>query len=165
MSEEFEDEPKSKSQKKRDHIAFQTLARQLIEMPTRTFERLDIPEEVRDHLVLGRTLKRGALKRQIKFIGGVLSEVDAAPLISQIQALDADHRSEVATLHELENWRERLIAGDEELLEHLQSKVEVLDRQHVRQLARNARREKERSEAPRSARALLRYLAKLPGLT
>lgn len=68
-------------------------------------------------------------------------------------ALDEDGlaaRREVAALHRVETWRERLLAEGDAALAELLEEHPGADRQHLRQLARNAHEEKLRNKGRRA---------------
>ena len=68
------------------------------------------------------------------------------------------HNRATALLHRLEKWRNELIAGDNEALEEVFAAFPNADRQHLRQLVRNAQKEEEAGKPPKSSRELFRYL-------
>ncbi|HEX7026867.1 MAG TPA: ribosome biogenesis factor YjgA, partial [Gammaproteobacteria bacterium] len=70
------------------------------------------------------------------------------------------YREQVQAFHETEQWRDKLIAGDEALLNELVGLFNA-DRQHLRQLVRNAQKEQAQNKPPRSARILFQYLMEL----
>ena len=66
---------------------------------------------------------------------------DAPAIERALRHQDAQHNGAVRRFHELEQWRERLISeGSEALNERLEA-FPGADRQHLRQLIRNALRE------------------------
>ena len=76
-------------------------------------------------------------------------------------ATKADGRREAQALHRVEYWRDRLIAdGDEALGEFVDAHPHA-DRQHLRQLARNAHVEKLKNKPPHAYRELFRELRDL----
>jgi len=70
-------------------------------------------------------------------------------------------KQQTAELHQLEQWRDRLIDGDEKLLTELIDQFPVIDRQQIRQLVRNAGTEQKRNKPPKSARLLFKYLSEI----
>ena len=58
----------------------------------------------------------------------------------------------------MEAWRDRLVAGDDELMEEIVRAHPGADRQKMGQLVRSARKEKQTNRPPKSARNLFRYL-------
>ncbi|MFT5450139.1 MAG: ribosome-associated protein [Gammaproteobacteria bacterium] len=153
----------SKSQRKRDRQALRNRARELVALPDKALERIPMNDAVREHLMLARTFKRGALKREIKYLAGLLSEDEENTAAAALDDINDEHRTQVTNFHQVERWRDRLIAGDDAVLDEVADQAEDLDRQHLMQLARNARREQSRGEAPRSSRALHRYLTTAVG--
>ena len=73
----------------------------------------------------------------------------------------ADGRREAQALHQVEYWRDRLIAdGDDALGEFVDAHPHA-DRQRLRQLARNAHQEKLKNRPPHAYRELFRELREL----
>ena len=154
-------EVKSKSQIKRELHLLHELGKQLVALPPSRLRTLELTEPLQTAIMDARRFKRGALKRQLQYIAGLMREVDAAAVQ---QALDGFHRpqqQEVEALHEVEAWRDALLAGDDALLDELVRRFQHADRQHLRQLARNANRERQLNKPPKSARALFRELSAL----
>ena len=154
-------EKKSKSQVKRELKALQELGRQLVELAPANLERVTLPEDARQAVIEARQLKREARRRQLQRIGKLLRGVDEASLREALQRIDQPHREEVRRLHQLEQWRDRLVDGDDKVLDEILVRHPDAERQHLRQLARNAALEQQRGQSPKSARLLFRYLAEL----
>ena len=70
-------------------------------------------------------------------------------------------RRENAALHRIEALRDQLVAEGDEALACLLDEYPHADRQHLRQLARNAREEKLRNKPPHAYRELFRALREL----
>ena len=64
-------------------------------------------------------------------------------------------------LHRVEAWRDRLIADGDAALSDLLVEFPGADRQHLRQLARNAVEERNRNKPPHAFRELFRELREL----
>ena len=159
--ENFEDdfEGKSKSAIKREFLALQDLARDLVKLPVKHLDEIPLNDTLREGVDLARGLKQGALARQIKYLGGLLAHEEIEPINIAFAKLRLAHKKQTDSFHELEEWRDRLIAGDKELLHELMQEHAQLDRQHMNQLIRNAVKEKQASKPPKSSRALFRYLS------
>ena len=56
-----------------------------------------------------------------------------------------------------------LVEGDETVLEEIISNYPGVDRQHLRQLVRNAAKEQQANKPPKSSRQLFQYLKSLTG--
>ena len=149
---------KSKSQIKRELLALDPLVEELLDLPDKRLADLDLSETLHSALRAARGLKRGALKRQLRYARGLLAEEDYAAVALALQVLKKPAREQVDAMHELEDWRERLIAGDQALLEELFKRYPEVDRQQLLQLARNAKAERLAHKPPRAARALFKLL-------
>jgi ribosome-associated protein len=91
---------------------------------------------------------------------------DDATLDAIRDAMDAGGeaaRRETAQLHRVETWRDRLIADGDAALSELLAAHPDADRQHLRQLARNAIEERNRNKPPHAFRELFRELRELLG--
>jgi len=86
---------------------------------------------------------------------------DVAALRAALAGELQPHAEEVAALHEAERWRDQLLSADEGQLATLVERFPDCDRRHLRQLVRNAKKERDLDKPPRSARKLFRYLRQL----
>lgn len=149
----------SKSEMKRDMHALQALGEELVKLTAEQFNKLDLPEDLRDAVTEARRLtQRGALKRQLQYVGRVMRGVDAEPIQEQLDTLRGQSLRATQELHKIERWRERLLQEGDEALGELLDESPDIDRHHLRQLIRNAKKEILENKPPRSSRALFRYL-------
>lgn len=152
----------SKSQRKRDLDELKHLGRDLLGLGEDALRDLSLPEPLLDALRTARSISaRGALKRQLQYIGKLLREVDTAPLRAAIEAREHHHELHTRAFHELETLRDRLVLGESAALDDAMARFPLADRQHLRKLARQAHGEHEQHQPPRAARLLFRYLREL----
>lgn len=155
---------KSKSQIKREMHALQDLGKELVNLPKEQFAKLELPEALRDAIIEAQHIhQHGALKRQLQYIGKRLRDVDAEHIREQVDTLAGQSKQAVATLHHIERWRDTLLAEGDSALEQLVTKFPHADRQYLRQLIRNAKKEMKENKPPKSARSLFKYLRELIG--
>ncbi len=152
------DAQKSTSQIKRELLALDPLTEELLTLPERQLLTLALSEELLNALRIARGLKRGARKRQLRFARGLLAQADHDAVAAAVAAFKRPQRAQVDAMHELEDWRERLIGGDVALLNELFERYPDIDRQYLLQLVRNAKAERLAQKAPRAARALFKLL-------
>lgn len=153
------EEPKSKSQIKREMHALQKLGEELVGLSATELARIELPDELRDAVALARSLnQRGAHKRQLQYIGRLMRQIDPTPIQRDLDRLRNRDAAETAQLHRIERWRDRLLDEGDKALEELFDAYPQLDRQHLRQLVRNAVRERDAGKTPRTAREIFRYL-------
>ena len=83
-----------------------------------------------------------------------------APEAARSAATSSAHR-EAAELHQIEIWRDRLLAEGDEALAEWVALYPAADRQHLRQLVRNALAERAKNKPPHAYRELFRALREL----
>ena len=134
--------------------------RQLINTPDGQLKKLPLSDYIREEIAEARTMSRSALKRQVGFISKRMADEPVEQAIRQLGSLQQPAAQANAHFHQLEKWREQLLAGDENVLEQLVQDY-AADRQQLRQLVRNAQRELTRQQPPKTARAMFQYLRTL----
>lgn len=149
----------SKTRKKKEAVSRQELGSRLADLPKNRIESLDLPEPLVDALLAVGTMKsHGARRRHFQYIGVLMREVDTTA-IEQLLALAAGEKERHRRLmQEVERWRDALLTGGPETLDSLVAHYPDLDRQRASQLVRNAQKEASANTAPKSSRALFRYL-------
>jgi ribosome-associated protein len=70
-------------------------------------------------------------------------------------------RREVAAMHRVEAWRDRLIDDGDDALAAFMEEFPEADRQRLRQLARNALEERKRNKPPRAYREIFQVVRAL----
>ena len=153
-----EDEGPSKTKRKQEMTALQTLGEAIVALKKSQIDQLHLPESLLDAVLEGKRLtKHEAIRRQMQYIGKLMRSVDEQPIQQQIDAWNGVNNQETVRLHQLEMWRDRLLAEDAALSEYL-SAHPGCDAQHLRTLIRNARKEHAANRPPSSFRALFRWL-------
>jgi ribosome-associated protein len=148
----------SKSQIKRDLLALKDLGKELLELPIRDLDKLDLSERLYEALIKAKDMTKGALKRQIGTIGKVIVHEDFDTIRQNLDKIRQTHNGEVKQFHQLELWRDELIAGDKNVMATLRTEFSDLDMQHIRQLVRNANKELTENKPAKSARLIFKYL-------
>ncbi len=154
---EFEEE-KSKSQIKRELQVLKDLGRELIALPIKDLDKIALSEKLLDAVIAAKAMSHGALKRQVGFIGNIIANDDYDVIQEGLTKLKQIHHGEVKQFHQLEQWRDELLQGDDEVMTILHQQFEDFDGQHVRQLVRNAKKEAATEKPPKSSRLLFKYL-------
>ena len=151
----------SKTQRKRAMHALQDLGEALVALNGERLAALDLPEPLREAVHEAKRLKGfEAKRRQVQYIGRLMRDVDPGPIRARIDAWEGTSRLHAAWLHDLERWRERLLA-DAEAVTELARTCPAADLQHLHTLVRNARSEAAAGKPPRHYRALFQALKEL----
>ena len=155
-------EQKSRSQLKREMLALQKVGERLVALSPVLIEKMDLPPVLKEAVVQAQGVKKhGARRRQLQYIGTLMRKIDPEPIQDALDRLDRGQQKEAWAFKQTEDWRDRLIGGDDGLMEELVHRFADADRQHLRQLVLTARQEKEKRRPPKSSRALFRYLRSL----
>lgn len=151
--------PPSRSQRKRDTQALSALGEQLLTIPAAQLELLPYPEVVAAIVECKRITKGNARKRQLGYIGKLIRQVDIEPITALLDRFDASSRAHVTHFHQLEVWRDKLVAEDKSTLGEILEQYPTIERQQLRQLVRNAVSERQKEIQPAVAfRKLFQFL-------
>ncbi|MCW8924118.1 MAG: DUF615 domain-containing protein [Gammaproteobacteria bacterium] len=160
--QEFEDDLPSKSQEKRDCDALKKLGEELITLKQEELDSMDLPEELVDAVNTARKIKsRIGLKRQRQYIGKIMRQVDSDAIKKQYEQIKHRHDTNTTQFRKIERWRDQLLADNKAVLTEIIDAHPDIDRQHINQLVRQAKREQQQEKPPTSARKLFRYLREL----
>lgn len=147
----------SKSQRKRDARALQDLGAELLAQRADFIRGLALPAELEQALLEGQKMDRGARKRQIKFIGRLLRDIDVTSVQAALASLREDTAEDARAFHHLEQWRDRLLDGGEEAVAELVAEAPQLDAAELHRLLRAAAGA-EGEGRKKAGRALFRFL-------
>ena len=152
----------SRSQNRREALEVLVLSEQLVELSEAQLAKLPIPEDLMPHIrETKRITSHIAHKRQMAFLAKHMRREDDETLEKIRDALEVGgdaSRREVAAMHRVEAWRDRLLAEGDVALAQLLDAHPNADRQLLRQLTRNTLEERKRNKPPRAFRELFREL-------
>jgi len=153
--------PPSKTKVKKQMHDLRDLGKQLTELPKDKWRALDLPENLLEALAdYKRISKFGAQKRQLQYIGKLMREVETGPILAKLDAWNGTSREHTAWLHQVEQWRDRLLE-DSAALTTLLAQYPQADAQRLRALIRNALKEKELAKPPKSCREIFQLLREI----
>ena len=132
----------------------------MVERAPSRFDEVNLSKRMYDAVFMAKKLKKAAIRRQRRFISGIMSEEDVETIQLQLRQIAIPHQQETEAFHEIEEWRDKLIAGDNDLMNELITTLNA-DRQHLRQLVRNASKEAQLGKPPKSSRILFKHLKEL----
>ena len=164
--EDFEEElGPSKSQVKRDCDKLQKLGEDLLALKQQELDNMALPDELNEALRTARKIKsRAGLKRQRQYIGKIMRRIDNETIGRQVEQIKHKHDTNTSQFRKIEQWRDRLLDDDKTALSEIIEAYPDIDRQHINQLTRQAKRELQQEKAPSSARKLFKYLRDLQEL-
>ncbi|MCC4590598.1 ribosome-associated protein [Xanthomonas campestris pv. cannae] len=155
----------SRSQQRREALEVLSLGEKLVALTPAQLAKLPVPESLLPHIAeTKRITSHIAHKRQLAFLAKQMRREDEAVLEAIREAMDVNSdsaRREVAAMHRVEDWRERLLAEGDTALAELLAEHPDADRQRLRQLVRNAKDERLKNKPPHAYRELFRELREL----
>ncbi|MFW5497981.1 MULTISPECIES: ribosome biogenesis factor YjgA [unclassified Maridesulfovibrio] len=152
----------SRSQKKREMIALQKYAEKLMTLSPELVKKCGLPDYFIEEVLDAMSIKaHEAKRRKVQYIGKLMRDIDAQPLIDFIEDIETGNKTDNMKFHTLEVWRSKLIDGDLSVFDEILELHPQADRQRISQLARNAKKEKEKNKPPKAARALFKALREL----
>jgi ribosome-associated protein len=155
----------SKTAQKEAAKALQTLGEELAELPADRLAAIEMPEALRAAFAEHRrTRSHEGRRRQMQYIGKLMRTADEATLREALAEATIGSARATLKLHELERWRDALIADDEALARWLAAHPDT-DTQRLRSLIRAARRDAAGADPtqrqPKAARELFQFLKPL----
>ncbi|MBX3668180.1 MAG: DUF615 domain-containing protein [Rhodocyclaceae bacterium] len=139
----------------------QDIGSQLVDLSTERLDKLPLPDALREAVRMAQQItKHEARRRQLQYIGRLMRDLDAEPIRAALAELNGTSRAEAARVHALEHMRERLLE-DEAALTDIANTYPGADTQRLRQLRRNALKEREQGRPPHAFRELFRALRAL----
>ena len=159
------DLPVSKTRKKAEMHALQDMGEALVALdPGRLAELAadaPLPPRLVEAIVEARSISAwGGRKRQLQYIGKLMRDVDPEPIRRRLDQWAHGHALDSARQHDLEQWRDRLVA-EPAALDLLAARWPRLDRPRFRALIAKAREERSRGQPPHAFRELYRELKTL----
>lgn len=151
----------NKSQLKREIRALNDLGKELAALPLSTLKKIPLSKEMLEAVEDAKRFQRGALQRQLRRIANLMRHEDIDAIRLELTRLKNPSKQQTAEFHMLEEWRDRLISGDQDLLTELIGYYPEIDRQLINQLVRNAKLEIKREKPPKSSRKLFKYLSEM----
>ena len=151
-------EPISKTKLKAEADAAQSIGKSLVDLPIDKLIKLALPETLFDAVLEAKRLTaNGAIRRQMQYLGRLMRDIDAAPIVEQLQAWEGKNTQENARFHSMERWRDRMIENADAVSEFLVAHPHT-DSQQLRTLIRNAQKEAAANKPPKSSRELFKLI-------
>jgi ribosome-associated protein len=161
----LDDEPPSKSARKREMLALQELGKSLVNLSDGELATIPLEPELAEAIQTARRIKsHEGLRRQMQYIGKVMRRIDTEPIAAAYADLQHGNQERNQHFHQLEQLRDALVERGVDAMGDVLERFPDADRQHLRQLILAAAKEKVANQPPAAARKLFRYLRELADL-
>jgi len=148
----------SKTQRKNDAHALQALGIALVALNRERLAQVDLPESLRDAVLAAQKITaHEGRRRQMQFIGKLMRHIDPAPIQARLDEWNSVSAEQIARMHRIERWRDRLLA-EPAALDEFATSFPQADLQPLRTLIRNTVRERVQNKPPKNYRAMFQLL-------
>ena len=151
----------SKSEIKRDAEILKKLGAELVDLSKNELERIPLDSQLLDAIEIAQRIKREGRRRQLQLIGKLLRSREVEPITEALDKLKNRHNQQAVFFHKLEDLRIRLIENGDDVIEEVVALYPNTDRQQLRALVRNAKKEREANKPPKAFRQIFQYLKEL----
>lgn len=149
----------SKSQLKREMHALQALGETLIAMQPAERARFPLSDDMLRAIdETARIRSHEGRRRHMQYVGKLIRKEDLAAIQAVFDGIEQEKQQRDHAFHRLEKWRDRLVDEGDPAAEQWLVEYPDTDRQTLRQLIRNAQRERDQNKPPASARKLFKFL-------
>lgn len=155
----------SKTEMKEDMSALQALGEELVGLKPSSLDKFPISDDLRQAIDNAQRFKNEAKRRQLQYIGKLMRQIDPAPIQAELDKLRNKHSQATAELHKLEQMRDRIVTDVDPAIENVMELYPDADRQRLRQLARQAQKEKASNKPPKASREIFQILKELKEAT
>lgn len=151
----------SKSELKRDMEALQKLGEELAQLKPSVLEKMPISEDLFDAIKDAQRFKNEARRRQLQLIGKLMRHEEEEPIQAALDKIRNKHSQNTAVLHKLEALRDRVVDEGDKAIDDVVALYPEADRQRLRQLARQAAKEKQANKPAKAYREIFQIIKAL----
>lgn len=155
----------SKTQRKQEMHALQALGEKIIALSDAQRAKLPLSDDMLAAVEeTGRIRAREARRRHMQYVGKLMRKEDIEAIQAAFDEFEQEKLRRDHAFHRLERWRDRLIDEGDEAVAAFLADYPDADRQALRQLIRNAQRERDADKPPASSRKLFKLIRDTAGL-
>lgn len=149
----------SKTQRKQECDEMLELGEKMITLSKNDLADIEMDDELRRAIEEAQRIKSNvALKRQKHYIAKVIRNLEDDSLAPQLNRILHKHDIHSAEFKRMEKWRDSIIEeGDRGINAFIEAYPQA-DRHHLRQLLRNAIKEKKNNKPPAAFRQIFKYI-------
>jgi ribosome-associated protein len=152
----------SKTQRKKDMHALQKLGKTLVDLSDTQLAKMPLTPELMELIRVARSLKtHESIRRHMQYIGKRMRDMDCEAIQKALENVQMGNARVTEQFHEVEEWRDKLIAEGDDGLQKFMALYPEVDRQHLRQLIRKAQHDVKQEKKTGGELELFRYLRDL----
>ncbi|RLV59023.1 ribosome-associated protein [Parashewanella curva] len=157
---DHDDEYISRTEFKHESAEIQKFGEQLAALSKKQLQMMELDEFLFDNLVKVKTIKpkTEAYRRQMQYIGKLMRTADLDEVKQKFQKLHLLTGNETIQVQKFERIRDEVLAEGDSKIHELISEHPQLDRQKLRQLVRQAKKELAKNPESKANKELFVYL-------
>jgi len=149
----------NKTRLKQEIAELQHLIDQMTKMTDKELRRIKLDEDVIEEVARVRAIKpSSARNRQLKYCAKQLTGVDLSVAETYLNDRHSQQLEINQKFHKLERWRDKLIEMGDAAMGEALTEWPDMDRQHLRQLVRDAQREVDKGKPVGAQKKLFKLL-------
>ena len=157
-----QEEELSRTQIKRAMEALQDLGGKLLDLKPAELARIPMSPTLEAALDEAKRINQNEAKRRhLQYIGKVMRDEDSEAIAKALAVTDSGSDEHRRAFHQLETWRDGLIADNADTLEEIMQLHEEADRQHLVHLVKQAQSVHQEEKAKTATKKLFKYLRQL----
>ncbi|MCK4710838.1 MAG: DUF615 domain-containing protein [Gammaproteobacteria bacterium] len=162
IPEDDEEDFISKSQIKRDVNEITDLGIELTQLADSQIKSIPMSDNLFNAIMeYKRIRKHAAIKRQRLYIGKLIRKDDWETIQLHLNQLKAPIQESNAAFKVMEDWRDRMLVEGDKAVNAFTGEFHQAERQKLRQMVKNAIKEKEQERTPANARKLFKYIREI----
>jgi len=150
----------SKAELKKEVKELQAFAEQLVNLGKSQKKQLSASDELQAAFLLADKIsnKPDALRRHMQFITKQLKDEDLDKLRAEYERIMSPNIASDKVMRKLEKLREKLLKNGDDAINELIEQHPSFERQRLRQLVRQAKKEVEKEQAGKNYKELFQYI-------
>jgi len=149
----------SKSELKRDCHALTDLGVDLAALPENQLKTIPMSDSLLNAVMEAKNIhKHSAIKRQRLYIGKLIRKDDWETIQRHVEKFKEPQLQQNVVFKSMENWRDRMLEEGDNAVNAFIGEHHEADRQKLRQMVKNAAKEKQQNKPPAHARKLFKYI-------
>ncbi|VAW58013.1 hypothetical protein MNBD_GAMMA11-2459 [hydrothermal vent metagenome] len=161
-----EDDWVSKTQRKKDCDDVLHLGERLLGLSKEDLSQIQMEDTLMHAIEEAQRMKsHGALKRQKHYIAKIMRTMDTEGLTRQLQRTLHKHDIHNARFKRMEKWRDAMLEGGDKSINAFIEQYPHGERNHLRQLVRNAKKEAQANKPPTAYRQIFKYIREIADQT
>ncbi|PCS22649.1 ribosome biogenesis factor YjgA [Candidatus Enterovibrio escicola] len=148
----------SRSEMKRKMKALQALGEELVKLSPAVLAKFPLKNILRIAITDAQRFSKEAKRRQLQLIGKLMRTIDPEPIQAALNLLNNKHGQQTIKLQKLERLRDQVIVEGDKAIDEVLKKHPSIERQTLRQLARQARKEQKDNKQAKASKEIFKYL-------